>query len=973
MPDNPNPYVGPSPFELDDALRFYGRNDEATELFSLTRAHSVVLFYSQSGAGKTSLINAGVIPKLKKERIEVFPVARIGVKLPREVNLTSIENVFVFNTLLSLEGEKKKRDFDQLGKMSLSDYLKEEVSNGQPKYSYPLRVLIFDQFEELFTTFPEHWSQRDGFFISISEALEHDPLLRIVFAMREEYVAELEPFAPMLPLRFQKRFRLERLRKQAAKKAVEGPLESTERSYARNVAEGLVNNLLQQQIKYFDGTRATPGEFVEPVQLQIVCRSLWEDLPETVKVIDQRAISQFGDVDAALAKYYSKCLAKIAAKTEANEAALRIWFQQSLITPVNTRATAYVDEGSTEGLSPATLAMLEEQRLIRPELRGGAKWYELTHDRFIEPIRRSNKEWFDSLPEGSFIYELEQRADNWKEGGRKDEALLPEDVVLKYRNTAKYSPELTKITPTGLLEEYVNASETAATRRKAIKFRWQVVAIALGVIAGVILIAVSFIASNKAIQAKQATTATQIEQGKQAKVFATLSGKEYDGLLLGLQAMTLAAPGDAPPEAVEGLREALAAVDRKVWLRYPISFASRPERFQFSTDGTLALTVNNNEFCVWNTLTGLKKLDKCIQRDKAGEWWKPQFSPDDKLVYALVKPLPLATPAEGSSSRVTEDLQDTPERLKQSIMWVVNVDTGESVAQLQSPLEGALSFQISNNSQYVLTDFVDKGVKIFNVNGVEHTPPLDKQRFWYQFALSSDGSRLVAIYGDKTIDLIATDDGHVVNSFVAEIQKDAKVFDVISFSPDGKYGVLVRPSVKGTEAAGFVWENASGRQLVSFNTKAHKVNYVAFSSDNSLILVSDNTELEIIDRSSGSLVSATQLSKGLLMHAGLKTLLLQNGRDMCTISVWNAPNQPPLQYHFRTKSNINKAESTLDGAKVIVLDEANTIQVWTLTEQLPTSTFDIQQLITEGCKKVVNHKDEFTKFDEICKPRLTPQ
>jgi hypothetical protein len=153
------------------------------------------------------------------------------------------------------------------------------------------------------------------------------------------------------------------------------------------VAEGLVNNLLQQQIKYFDGTRATPGEFVEPVQLQIVCRSLWEDLPETVKVIDQRAISQFGDVDAALAKYYSKCLAKIAAKTEANEAALRIWFQQSLITPVNTRATAYVDEGSTEGLSPATLAMLEEQRLIRPELRGGAKWYELTHDRFIEPIR----------------------------------------------------------------------------------------------------------------------------------------------------------------------------------------------------------------------------------------------------------------------------------------------------------------------------------------------------------------------------------------------------------------------------------------------------------------------------------------------------------------------------------------------------------------------------------------------------------
>ena len=70
-----------------------------------------------------------------------------------------------------------------------------------------------------------------------------------------------------MPLRFQKRFRLERLRKDAAKRAIEGPVGNTSRVYAKNVAEGLVNNLLQQQIKYSDGTRSTVGEFVEPVQL----------------------------------------------------------------------------------------------------------------------------------------------------------------------------------------------------------------------------------------------------------------------------------------------------------------------------------------------------------------------------------------------------------------------------------------------------------------------------------------------------------------------------------------------------------------------------------------------------------------------------------------------------------------------------------------------------------------------------------
>src|SRR6185369_9310926 len=109
---------------------------------------------------------------------------------------------------------------------------------------------------------------------------------------------------------------------------------------------------------------------------------------------------------------------KTVAKTKTNEAGLRHWFEHSLITPVNTRATAYVDEGSTVGISPSAIAMLEEQRLIRPAFRGGAKWYELTHDRFIEPSLKSNKEWFNALPEtDSFIRNLEEKALSWKNGG----------------------------------------------------------------------------------------------------------------------------------------------------------------------------------------------------------------------------------------------------------------------------------------------------------------------------------------------------------------------------------------------------------------------------------------------------------------------------------------------------------------------------------------------------------------------------
>jgi len=47
------------------------------DLLSLVIAHNLVLVYSQSGAGKTSLINAGLIPLLEGNQFEIFPVARV--------------------------------------------------------------------------------------------------------------------------------------------------------------------------------------------------------------------------------------------------------------------------------------------------------------------------------------------------------------------------------------------------------------------------------------------------------------------------------------------------------------------------------------------------------------------------------------------------------------------------------------------------------------------------------------------------------------------------------------------------------------------------------------------------------------------------------------------------------------------------------------------------------------------------------
>src|SRR5689334_20608206 len=102
MVDQFQPYVGPRPFErtTEDQNRFFGRDEEASELLSRISAHSGVLLYSQSGAGKTSLINAKLIPMLETAGFEVLPASMRDVPAEDSV-LKNVSNIHVFNVLRS--------------------------------------------------------------------------------------------------------------------------------------------------------------------------------------------------------------------------------------------------------------------------------------------------------------------------------------------------------------------------------------------------------------------------------------------------------------------------------------------------------------------------------------------------------------------------------------------------------------------------------------------------------------------------------------------------------------------------------------------------------------------------------------------------------------------------------------------------------------------------------------------------------
>ena len=385
-------FVGPRPFERSEQKLFFGRDREISELLSLVTSNRVVLCYAPSGAGKTSLINAGLQPRLEKEGFEVLPSTRVRGLIPEGVDQSAIANIYIFNTILSLA--KETEELLDLAHTTLAKFLS-TIPHLTDEEDFPSpRILIFDQFEELLTSYLERWQERDGFFHQVGDALQEDPLLRVLFVMREDYVARIEPFMRILKPLQQTRFRLDLLGPRGAQAAVTGPLRGTHRRFKEGVVDTLIEELLKVRVESTHGEAAeVVGEYVEPVQLQVVCRNLWNSLPSDVEEISHEHLKAYGDVDQALRDFYESCLTGAKTDLRTNEADLRQWFERQLITPAGTRSIVFRDAQQTAGLSNAVVDFLENRHVIRGEWRAGSRWYELTHDRLIEPIQRANEDW----------------------------------------------------------------------------------------------------------------------------------------------------------------------------------------------------------------------------------------------------------------------------------------------------------------------------------------------------------------------------------------------------------------------------------------------------------------------------------------------------------------------------------------------------------------------------------------------------
>ncbi len=373
------PYVGPQPFPPDRADTFFGRHDDARLILKLVNDSPLLLIYAPSGAGKSSILNTLARSSLERAGRAVLPSTRVGSPAPASAasERSQPRNVFTYSALLGLAGRVPVDP-----ECGLVEFLKATRGTSERP-----RVLIIDQFEEIFTHHKDNYDQRDGFVDELVDAIRADKELRVVLAMRQEYLANVDELVERLPNECRPaRYNLRRLSKEKALEAVVRPAAPFAR-FEPGVAEEIVRQLSR--------------EHVEAVYLQVVCQGLWRKLQNGTTVIKMEHLELaagegrgFGDfVSNALVEFYEETVREVALESGYPAELIRLGCMK-FVHASGARLTIQredghsPDDGRTGRLPNPVVDQLEARHLIRAEQRGGERWYELSHDLLAESVSR---------------------------------------------------------------------------------------------------------------------------------------------------------------------------------------------------------------------------------------------------------------------------------------------------------------------------------------------------------------------------------------------------------------------------------------------------------------------------------------------------------------------------------------------------------------------------------------------------------
>ena len=397
--DSQQPWPGLDAYQEASSDFFHGRDEEATELLRLIRLAPLTVLYGKSGLGKTSLLQAGLFPLLRAEHY--LPI-HLRLDFSGGVRESPIEQVM---RRLKEELDSAKAEYPApINDESLWEYLHHKDPEIWSKDNFPLTpVLVFDQFEELFSRSGGNVKLIQQVFDSLADLIENripaelaseaagpkrarldllSQRYRTVLSFREDFLPDVRTWEKKVPSLLRNYLRLTPMSRRCAIDAVERAGKAV---LDEDVAPWIVDFVGQHDRT----TEAadTSDMFIEPVLLSLCCYQLNRRRIGTK--IDKNLVEHAGQ--DILDSFYREALDDPKVKGLPDVA---IFIENYLIQGDHFRGD-YPRDGALDGnmITEEQLdALTDTHRLLRIVQHTDTARIELIHDRLISVVRKFRDE-----------------------------------------------------------------------------------------------------------------------------------------------------------------------------------------------------------------------------------------------------------------------------------------------------------------------------------------------------------------------------------------------------------------------------------------------------------------------------------------------------------------------------------------------------------------------------------------------------
>lgn len=410
MVDRENPWPGLTPFAEESSAYFFGRDGEADELTRAILRSPVTVLSGKSGLGKTSLLRAGVFPRLREQ--ECVPIyLRLNHVEEAGEDLPLVEQMFARLREALEAAEIDHPDFDrhrtlwELFYHQDTEFLKDGYINVTP-------ILVFDQFEEIFTLgrrTPYSREQSTAFLRELASLVEGTPpeairqrldehpddaadyvrssdTFKILICLREDFLAELDDYSAIIPSLRHSRMLLRPFNGEQAMDAVRQPAGHL---VSPDVAERIVRFVAgEERVRATAVTKRSHQMIplkdlrVEPSLLSLFCRELnGLRIGQGEEQITAGLLR--GSREQILSNFYARTIGQL-------PEVQRRYLEENLVTEEGHRnSLPLTNVMSFGGFTREGIMDLVNKRILRLEESGDHRRVELSHDVLTSVVQDS--------------------------------------------------------------------------------------------------------------------------------------------------------------------------------------------------------------------------------------------------------------------------------------------------------------------------------------------------------------------------------------------------------------------------------------------------------------------------------------------------------------------------------------------------------------------------------------------------------